>query len=42
MDEKQGRSYCKVKGKLVGRGLTSNKVTLYNDDMTQVLDVALL
>ena len=42
MDEKQGRSYCKVKGKLVGRGLTSNKVTLYNDDMTQVLDVALV
>lgn len=42
MDEKQGRSYCKVKGKLVGRGLLSNKVTLYNDDLTQIIDVALV
>lgn len=42
MDSKQGRSYCKVKGKMVGRGLLSKKVMLYNEDLTQVLDVALI
>ncbi|WP_302577304.1 hypothetical protein [Phocaeicola barnesiae] len=42
MDTKQGRSYCKVKGKMVGRGLLSKKILLYNEDLSQVLDVALI
>ena len=42
MDAKQRKSYCKVKGKMVGKGMVSKKIMLYSEDLSQLIDVALI